>query len=101
MRPSGPNTGHSLANLMTAIQTFEHAITLDPRYVPAHAGLAYAYSLAADYDERMAEKANEAALRGLAVDDRIPEAHFVLAYGSFFGSGIYEAPTANGNELWN
>lgn len=83
MRPSGPNIGHSLANLMTAIQTFEHAITLDPRYVPAHAGLARAYSLAADYDERMAEKANGAALRGLSVDDRIPEAHFVLAYGKF------------------
>jgi TolB-like protein/cytochrome c-type biogenesis protein CcmH/NrfG len=73
----------SLPRLMTAIQHFERAIALDPQYAPAFAGLARAWTLAADFDERSLQNATQAAQRGLRIDDRLPEAHFVLASGKF------------------
>lgn len=81
----GPKENYrgKLDELMSAIQNLERATSLDPRYLPAYAGLAQAYSLAADFDERMADKAVQVARRGLQIDDRIPEAHFVLAYYKF------------------
>ena len=72
-----------LDDLMAAVRGFERAIELDPGYTPAYGGLAQAYSLAADFDERLWEKAKQAAIRGLQVDERLPEPHFVLGYYLF------------------
>ena len=72
-----------LDDLMAAVRGFERAIELDPGYTPAYGGLAQAYSLAADFDERLWEKAKQSAIRGLQVDERLPEPHFVLGYYLF------------------
>jgi TolB-like protein len=72
-----------LDELMDAVRSFERAIVLDPTYSPAYGGLTQAYSLAADFDERLWEKAKRAAIRGLQVDERLPELHFALGYYLF------------------
>jgi TolB-like protein/Tfp pilus assembly protein PilF len=76
--------GHrSIEDLMAAVHGFERAIAVDPGYTPAYGGLAQAYSLAADFDERLWEKAKQAAIRGLQVDEKLPEPHFALGYYLF------------------
>ena len=42
-----------------AVDAFEHAIELDPGYANAHAGLALAYNVAADYTDSPARRAGE------------------------------------------
>lgn len=64
------------------IQYFEQAIQKDPGYAPAHAGLALAYaglsSVYAPPRDAM-PKAKAAAMKALALDDTLPEAHIALA----------------------
>jgi serine/threonine protein kinase len=75
--PEGVNKG---------IDYFRQAINLDPNYASAYAGLAYAYCVADDFslspDEAMA-KGSEAAKKALALDDSLPEGHFVMAWVDF------------------
>jgi TolB-like protein/DNA-binding winged helix-turn-helix (wHTH) protein len=74
-----------------AITEFQHAITLDPNYAPAHAALARAYSLAAVVGamttmESM-PKARDAARQAISLDPTLAAGHstlgFVLAHFDF------------------
>ncbi len=73
----------TLDAVMAAVHGFERAIALDPGYSPAYGGLALAYLLAADFDERLFEKVRETAVRGLEIDEKLAEAHFALGYHLF------------------
>lgn len=72
------------ATLKTAVTHFERAIQLDPSYAPAYAGLADTYSMLADYSVLPAgetyPKAKAAALKALALDQELAEAHTSLAW---------------------
>lgn len=67
-----------------AIENFEAAIKLDPKYAPAYAGLADAYNVRFEYEDTFAsedwrEKARGLASRALELDDTLAEAHASLA----------------------
>jgi tetratricopeptide (TPR) repeat protein len=72
------------AGLKQAVRYFERAITKDPDYAQAYAGLADAYVLLPERGPTLpAEaypKAEAAALRALALDSTIAEAHTSLGY---------------------
>jgi TolB-like protein/DNA-binding winged helix-turn-helix (wHTH) protein/Tfp pilus assembly protein PilF len=69
-----------------SIGYYEQAITRDPKYAPAYAGLADAYALlgSAPNDElpprQAMPRAKTAALKALELDDTLAEAHTSLAY---------------------
>ena len=74
-----------------AISEFQHAITLDPNYAPAHAALARVYSLApvvgAMTPMESTPMAREAALRAVTLDPSLAAGHstlgFILAHFDF------------------
>jgi TolB-like protein len=72
------------AEIQTGISFFERAIQLDSSYALAHVGLAHAYRvsvLALDVDPiGTFAKAKEAALRAIAIDDTLAEAHVALGF---------------------
>jgi len=67
-----------------AIEMYLKALELDPNYALAYAGLAvcYAFLIVRGWDENAIwlSKAEEAALKALGIDQRLPEAHFALGY---------------------
>ena len=67
-----------------AIQYFNEAIAVDPDYGPAHAGLADAYGARADYGAIPRKEdfalAKAAALKAVAIDETLAEAHASLAW---------------------
>ena len=69
------------------IRLFEAAIARDPRYALAYTGLADAWALHVDYRSVPVadgfEHAREHALRALALDDTLAEAHASLAWTRF------------------
>ncbi|HJX85181.1 MAG TPA: FlgO family outer membrane protein, partial [Candidatus Angelobacter sp.] len=71
--------GLTPASLKSSIGDFEHAIKEDPRYAPAHAGLAYAYGLLAiaPFDllppRQAMPQAEAAAKRALELDNSLAE----------------------------
>lgn len=70
-------------NTLLAVRYFEQALEIDPDFAKAHAGLAMALPLASLYmrvapDEAIS-RARDAALRAVAIDDSLPDAHFALA----------------------
>jgi serine/threonine-protein kinase len=69
-------------DLKRAIPFFEQAIEKDPNYALAYTGLADTYALIAAYTNTPARevmpKAKEAALKALALDDNLAEAHASL-----------------------
>ena len=71
-------------SLLKGIRYFEQAIELDPGYALAYAGLAESYVLLPWYGGRPPreafDKARAAALKALALDDQLAEAHTALAY---------------------
>jgi len=77
-------------DLMRSVEFFKQAISADPQYALAYAGLADAYSVLGSlgYDvlppSEVVPKAKAAALRALELDDELAEAHaamgFVLRY---------------------
>jgi DNA-binding winged helix-turn-helix (wHTH) protein/TolB-like protein/Tfp pilus assembly protein PilF len=75
------NTG-TAEGLRRAIDGFQRAITLDPRYALAFAGLADSYNLLGSYGEMPMRdshpKARTAALKALELDSQIAEAHTSL-----------------------
>ena len=66
-----------------AVELFGEAIRLDPSFAPAYAGLAKTYAIwyynPLPVEERLA-RARNAALRALALDDSLAEAHLARAY---------------------
>jgi TolB-like protein/Tfp pilus assembly protein PilF len=71
-------------DLKEAIKHFSEAVEKDPNYALAYVGLADSYSLLADYSAAKPSesygKARDAALKALALDDSLAEAHTSLAY---------------------
>lgn len=73
------------AGISRSIEDFERAISADPNYAPAHAGLAGAYALLAiaPFDlkppREVMPKAEAAARRALELDNSLAEAHCALA----------------------
>ncbi|HJU93556.1 MAG TPA: protein kinase, partial [Pyrinomonadaceae bacterium] len=70
------------ADFRKAIPFFQQAIEKDPTYALAYSGLADTYALLAAYTNEPAKelmpKAKEAALKALALDDKLAEAHASL-----------------------
>jgi len=70
------------ADLQKAVPFFQQAIEKDPNYALAYTGLADAYALIPVYTREPAReympKAKEAALKALALDDTLAEAHASL-----------------------
>lgn len=71
-------------DLKEAAKHFNNAVSKDPDYALAYVGLADSYSLLADYNAIMPDegydKARNAALKALEMDDTLAEAHTSLAY---------------------
>jgi TolB-like protein/Tfp pilus assembly protein PilF len=69
-------------NLPKAIGFYEQAITRDPNYALAYAGLAEAYAILPAYTATAPQdaypKAKSAALKALQLDDKLAEAHTAL-----------------------
>jgi TolB-like protein/Tfp pilus assembly protein PilF len=70
-------------DLYKAIDYYRQAVGLDPNYALAYAALADVYSILGGYDfvlsrREIGEKARENALRALALDDALPQAHISL-----------------------
>ena len=76
-------------NIPKAIGFYEQAITRDPNYALAYAGLAQAYVLLPAYTATAPQdaypKAKSAALKALQLDDKLAEAHSALAFILCFG----------------
>jgi TolB-like protein/Tfp pilus assembly protein PilF len=70
--------------LRKAVEYFERAIARDPAYAAAHAGLADAYIVLADYGYELQEpalaKARAEATRSFSLDPNLAEAHASLGY---------------------
>ena len=68
--------------LRKGIEFFRHSIDIDPAYAPSYAGLADSYLLLGNYEVlRPAEAmpiAREAAMKALAIDDSLADAHASL-----------------------
>jgi serine/threonine-protein kinase len=83
-------------DLQKAISFFEQAIDKDPNYAMAYSGVADAYALLTAYTteppRQLMPKAKEAALKALALDDNLAEAHASL--GQITSYYDYDFPTA-------
>ncbi len=72
--------------LKTAIEYFTHATETDHTYAPGYSGLADAYALSGDWKYGVVSpreaftQAEAAAIKALALDDGLAEAHASLAY---------------------
>ncbi|MBI4547884.1 MAG: protein kinase [Ignavibacteriae bacterium] len=71
-------------HLRKSIQYLEEALSKDPGYAKAYAGLADSYIILGDFNvlppKETYPKAREAAMKALDLDTEIPEAHTSLAY---------------------
>jgi TolB-like protein/Tfp pilus assembly protein PilF len=74
--------------LLTAIGFFEQSLAADARFAPAHAGLANCYvvlggtGISAFPPNDVGPKARAAALKALALDESLGEAHAALGYAA-------------------
>jgi TolB-like protein/DNA-binding winged helix-turn-helix (wHTH) protein len=72
--------------LKKAIEYFNHAIEKNPKYAEAYTGLGDAYALSGDWEygvlspEDAFPEAKVAAIKALALDDNLAEAHISLAF---------------------
>jgi len=84
------------SDLQKAISFFEQAVVKDPNYAMAYSGVADAYALLTAYTSepprQLMPKAKEAALKALALDDNLAEAHASL--GQITAYYDYDFPTA-------
>lgn len=73
----------NVEGIRKSLHLFQHAISLDPEYARAYAGLADSYITLSDYNLLPASeaypKAREAAQKALEIDDTLGEAHTALA----------------------
>src|SRR5262249_48252032 len=83
-------------DLQRAVPFFQQAIEKDPNYALAYTGLADTYALLAAYTNELPRdvmpKAKESALKALALDDKLAEAHASL--GQISADYDYDFPTA-------
>jgi tetratricopeptide (TPR) repeat protein len=74
--------------LAQAKSDFAQAISTDQSYAPAYAGLAKTYDLLREYSTMPSKEAyplaKAAALRAIALDPQLPDAHAALGYEEFF-----------------
>lgn len=85
------------SNIHFAIQLFQRAIEVDPRYASAYAGLSESYAYLYQYFERnktLLDKAIEASLKALMYDSSLSEAYAALALAHYNRSSLGEATTA-------
>ena len=72
------------ADLKQAVEFYNQAIEKDPNYALAYSGLAETYGLFSSYDVAAASdsmpQAKAAALRALAIDEQLAEAHTALGF---------------------
>jgi eukaryotic-like serine/threonine-protein kinase len=84
------------ADFRKAIPFFQQAIDKDPNYAMAYAGLADTYALLSAYTNEppreLMPKAKEAALKALALDDKLAEAH--ASFGQIVEYYEYDFATA-------
>jgi DNA-binding winged helix-turn-helix (wHTH) protein/TolB-like protein/Flp pilus assembly protein TadD len=80
-----------------ALENFTQAITIDPNYAPAYAGLADVYTVASDVvlapDVAMA-KAREHAQKALELDNALDEAHLTMARVKWLADWDWKAAEA-------
>jgi len=84
-------------NIHFAIQLFQRAIEVDPRYASAYAGLSESYAYLFLYFERnkiLLDKAIEASLKAMMYDATLSEAYAALALAHYNGNSLAEATTA-------
>jgi len=84
-------------NVQFAIQLFQKAIELDPRYAAAYAGLGEAYATLYQYfeaQELWLDKAIESSLKALMYDPTLSEAYAALGLAYFDKKALDEAVTA-------
>ncbi len=89
-------------NIEFAIQLFQKAIELDPRYASAYAGLGEAYAtLYHDYDNKeiWLDKAIESAFKALMYDPTLSEAYAALGLAYFSKKSIDEAITSTNKAI--
>src|SRR5581483_6218303 len=81
-----------------AVDYLNQAIAIDPNYAPAHASLAMAYTqmgfLTILPRAEAAERARQAVVRAVALDDRLAEAHTIQAYAKFLFDWDWKSPDA-------
>jgi serine/threonine protein kinase/Tfp pilus assembly protein PilF len=81
-------------DLRLAVQMFERATKLDPRFAIAHASLARAHAkLYWQYHDRTAArlaKAREAAERAVLLGPNLPESHLAMGYYYYWGGLDYD-----------
>jgi DNA-binding winged helix-turn-helix (wHTH) protein/tetratricopeptide (TPR) repeat protein len=67
---------------LQSIEYYQKAITADPDYAPAYAGLAKSYVILPSYSQRpdnqLLDRARAAAAKAVSVDDRLEDAHIAL-----------------------
>ncbi len=75
--------------LNAAIDDFNHAVSLDPAYAEAYAGLADCYNVMPEYTAMPQSQAyllaRTAAQKAVQLDDRLAAAHAALAFSQFYG----------------
>ncbi|HLQ13530.1 MAG TPA: tetratricopeptide repeat protein [Steroidobacteraceae bacterium] len=83
-----------------AIQLFEKAIELDPRYAAAYAACSSAYGQMYQYfsrQEKFRDKAQEFSFKALMYDSNLPEAYAAMGL-SYFIWGKFDEAAASGNK---
>jgi TolB-like protein/Tfp pilus assembly protein PilF len=77
------NNRQSAEDLLKAIDYYNRALTQDPNYALAHAGLAEAYAVLPTWQENLGrdpfDKSKAAAQRALALDENLAEAHIAMS----------------------
>jgi serine/threonine protein kinase/Tfp pilus assembly protein PilF len=89
-------------SIQFAIQLFQKAIELDPRYAGAYAGLGESYALMYAYFESKdfwLDKAIDSSLKALTYDSSLSEAYAALALSYFYKKSIEEAFTAGNKAI--
>jgi TolB-like protein/tRNA A-37 threonylcarbamoyl transferase component Bud32/Flp pilus assembly protein TadD len=77
-----------------AVEGFERAVALDPRFAEAWAGLSLAESAITqggfDPSGKALARSRTAVLRALALSPQLPDAHIAMGYYLYWGSRAYE-----------
>lgn len=84
-----------------SIEYYERAINADPRYAKAYAGLATVYSMQGIFSaltpQEASERTKENALKALALDSTLAEAHTVL--GGYYQAHAWDSESAEREHL--